>query len=102
MSSDNIQAKVAHVLSAGQTRLHHCHWPGCNIQVPPAMWGCRQHWFRLPPALRTEIWQNYKIGQEETGTPSNAYLRTARKVQEWIAAYEHLHTPRNAKGKDLS
>jgi len=27
---------------------HHCHWPGCIREVPPKMWGCSTHWFRLP------------------------------------------------------
>lgn len=24
---------------------HHCHWPGCDKPVPPAMWGCKRHWY---------------------------------------------------------
>lgn len=25
------------------TGKHHCHWPGCDKLVPPAMWGCYPH-----------------------------------------------------------
>lgn len=78
--------KVAHVRAAGQSRGHHCHWPGCERQVPPAMWGCRPHWYRLPPPLRARIWQTYRAGQEDDGRPSRDYLAAARAVQEWIAA----------------
>lgn len=30
------------------------HWPGCGAHVPPAMWGCRRHWFMLPKRLRDQ------------------------------------------------
>jgi hypothetical protein len=63
---------------------HTCHWPGCETVVPPAMWGCRQHWFTLPKALRDRIWATYRPGQECTKDPSDAYLRAAIGVQEWI------------------
>jgi len=64
---------------------HTCHWPGCAAAVPPAMWGCRKHWFTLPKALRDEIWRTYRPGQEITKTPSEAYLHAAHAVQAWIA-----------------
>ncbi len=77
-------AKYNYVRQQGQTRGHTCHWPGCDKQVPPAMWGCKNHWFRLPPALRSAIWDAYVPGQEVTITPSAAYLEAARKVEAWI------------------
>lgn len=76
--------KVAYVKSQGQTRNHHCHWPGCEKQVPPAMWGCKAHWFRLPASLRAKVWATYRPGQEVNGTPSAAYIEVAKAVQEWI------------------
>lgn len=77
--------KADYVRSQGQTRDHECHWPGCPIQVPPAMWGCRRHWFRLPKVLRARIWATYLPGQERTMSPSREYVAAARAVQEWIA-----------------
>lgn len=79
-----INEKAAHVRAARQSRLHGCHWPGCEKQVPPAMWGCRAHWFRLPIALRNRIWSTYRIGQEESQSPSREYLMVARAVRDWI------------------
>lgn len=76
--------KAAYVRSQGQTRNHGCHWPGCETQVPPAMWGCRFHWFILPKRLRDRIWATYEPGQEIDGTPSPAYLEAAMAVQRWI------------------
>jgi hypothetical protein len=67
---------------------HHCHWPGCDKDVPPAMWGCKPHWFRLPLRLRNQIWATYRPGQEISKTPSEAYVRVAQEVQAWIAAGE--------------
>ena len=80
----DINDKVDYVKSQGQTRNHHCHWPGCNKQVPPAMWGCRIHWFMLPKHLRNKIWMTYKIGQEVTITPSREYIDVVNEVQIWI------------------
>lgn len=81
---NDIAAKVAHVKSQGQTRDHHCHWPGCEKQVPPAMWGCTKHWYSLPQRLRNLIWATYRPGQEATGRPSSSYLDAANQVQAWI------------------
>ena len=64
---------------------HTCHWPGCGKNVPPAMWGCREHWFKLPKPLRDAVWKAYVPGQEITKTPSAEYLATAFLVQQWIA-----------------
>jgi hypothetical protein len=64
---------------------HTCHWPGCNVEVPPAMWGCKSHWFKLPKPLRNRIWATYVPGQEITKTPDRSYLDAAKAVQEWIA-----------------
>lgn len=83
----SIAAKVAHVKrakAAGEARGHGCHWPGCEKQVPPAMWGCTPHWFALPKALRDRIWAAYRRGQEDTKTPSREYVVAAQAVQAWI------------------
>jgi hypothetical protein len=76
--------KAKHVMRAGQDRNHTCHWPRCETQCPPAMWGCKKHWFKLPKRLRDLIWDTYEIGQEQSMTPSEEYLDAARQVQEWI------------------
>lgn len=82
----NKQQKVRYVLSQGQDRDHHCHWPGCGKQVPPAMWGCKKHWMMLPKHLRDAIWSAYRPGQEKDWTPSREYLEVADEVQRWIEA----------------
>lgn len=91
----SIADKVSHVKRAGQTRQHHCHWPGCDKQVPPAMWGCRKHWYDLPINLRNAIWRTYRPGQEVAATPSRAYVAAARAAQEWIAT-NHPAAPTQA------
>jgi hypothetical protein len=80
--------KTEYVRRQRQTRGHGCHWPGCDKQCPPAMWGCKAHWFKLPKRLRDAIWDTYEIGQEVDMTPSDAYLTVAHEVQEWITAHE--------------
>lgn len=66
---------------------HTCHWPGCDKEVPPALWGCQGHWFALPKRLRNRIWATYRPGQEVTKTPSAEYIEVALEVQRWIHAY---------------
>jgi hypothetical protein len=76
--------KRSHVTRQGQIRDHTCHWPDCNRQVPPAMWGCKFHWSKLPKRLRDRIWATYEVGQEVNRTPSQDYLDVALEVQAWI------------------
>ena len=66
---------------------HTCHWPGCGRTVPPKLWGCKDHWYQLPPALRARIWSTYRSGQEISKTPSREYIEAARDVHAWIAAH---------------
>lgn len=84
MTIINISDKAKHVLAAQQTRQHHCHWPGCKTEVPPAMWGCRKHWYMLPKTIRNKIWGTYRPGQESDLLPSQEYILAAREAQEWI------------------
>lgn len=79
-----IQAKKDYVRKQDQSRDHECHWPGCTRQVPPALWGCKAHWRRLPRHLRNKIWNTYRPGQEVTFTPSAAYVEVALEIQAWI------------------
>ena len=76
--------KADYVRNAPQSRPHICHWPNCGKQVPPAMWGCKQHWFTLPQRLRSKIWSTYRPGQEINLSPSQSYVLVAREVQQWI------------------
>lgn len=65
---------------------HTCHWPGCEREVPPNMWGCAPHWYKLPKDLRDRIWAAYVPGQEITKTPSAAYLEVAREAERYARA----------------
>lgn len=87
---ENVSDKVKYVKAQAQTRKHECHWPGCDKQVPPAMWGCSKHWFTLPTQLRSKIWHTYRPGQEVTMTPSKEYIEIAKEVQAWIASRSKL------------
>jgi len=70
---------------------HTCHCPGGTLQVPPAMWGCRRHWFTLPATLRQKIWSEYQPGQETIGRPSKEYIEVAKEVQDWIKNNQLAH-----------
>lgn len=79
-----IGQKVGYVKSAPNAGGHHCHWPGCDKSVSPAKWGCTEHWYRLPQALRNRVWATFRPGQEISKTPSAGYVAVAREVQDWI------------------
>lgn len=81
---ERMSKKADYVRAQRQTRNHTCHWPGCTRQVPPAMWGCRQHWFMLPKSMRDAIWLAYRPGQEIDMNPSSAYLEAAKQAETWI------------------
>lgn len=76
---------VRYVMHQRQTRNHLCHWTGCSKRVPPAMWGCKQHWFALPKRFRDKIWQTYRPGQEIAMTPSAEYITVAHEIRQYIA-----------------
>ena len=80
------ESKADYVRRQPQDRNHTCHWPGCERQVPPAMWGCKPHWFKLPRLLRAKVWRAYEPGQEQRMDPSDEYRKVAREVQDWIAS----------------
>lgn len=67
---------------------HTCHWPGCTVEVPPKLWGCKPHWFTLPKRLRDKIWATYVPGQEIRKDPSEAYLKVADEVEAWCRERE--------------
>jgi hypothetical protein len=41
-----------------------CRWPGCSRCASQSGWGCRAHWFLLPPDLRARLW---RVAQREIG-----------------------------------
>ena len=55
------------------------------MEVPPALFTYRRHWFTLPLPLRREIWRTYRKGQEITKTPSPEYLTAAKAALAWAA-----------------
>lgn len=63
---------------------HWCHWPGCEQQIPPRLWGCGKHWGMLPKHLQTKILDAYRYGQEISKTPSCEYIAAAREARNWI------------------
>jgi hypothetical protein len=66
---------------------HTCHWLGCEKKVPPALWGCKKHWYTLPIALRQKVWETFEPGQEISKDPSMKYFEVMKEVNEWIRAY---------------
>lgn len=71
------------------SRPHLCHWPGCRRPVPPSLWGCKPHWQRLPPTIRSRILTAYRPGQEIDKRPSDAYLAAADKASVWALDAEN-------------
>lgn len=64
-----------------------CAWPQCRVMVPSRLWGCRDHWFRLPLEIRRTIQQHYRPGQEDVGGASAEYLEALMSAARWIRDY---------------
>jgi hypothetical protein len=39
---------------------HECPAPDCEEQVPFSLLACKGHWFRIPPALRSRLLNEYQ------------------------------------------
>lgn len=76
--------------------IHRCHWPKCQCQVSPRLWGCRPHWYTLPKEIRDAIWQTYVSGQEMRKDPSEEYLIVAQLAEDWALAHEAGRSPRSS------
>lgn len=69
---------------------HTCHATACTTRLPPAMWGCRKHWFMVPKPVRDRIWRTYRVGQCDDKKPSRAYLEAARDAVIAVAEKEGI------------
>lgn len=67
---------------------HRCHATGCKTPVPPAMFMCKPHWFRVPKAMRDRIWATYRAGQCDDMNPSDAYCEAAKAAVIAVAQKE--------------
>lgn len=66
-----------------QLRQHRCSWPGCHKNVSTAMWGCLEHWRRLPQDMRTTLWKHFEPGQS-VATQTPEYVAAFAAIQQWI------------------
>lgn len=57
---------------------HTCHAHDCEVDVPPAMFMCKPHWYSLCKPTRDAIWREYRPRQEVTKRPSLRYLAVQR------------------------
>lgn len=77
---------------------HTCHAAGCSIVIPPKLFMCRTHWFKLPQHLRNSIWAEYRPGQEIDKQASARYLLTAVWCicfvadKEGVVDHEHVRS----------
>lgn len=67
---------------------HHCHATDCERTVPPVMFMCKPHWFKLPKPMRDRIWAAYEDGQCDTYDPSGEYCQAAKAAVIYIAEKE--------------
>jgi len=69
---------------------HTCHATNCEVKVPPEMFMCKKHWFKLSRILRSRIWATYRVGQCDDKSPSNEYCIAARECVISIARKEGI------------
>lgn len=67
---------------------HTCHATACPARVPPVMFMCKPHWFKLPRAFRDRIWATYRAGQCDDMNPSREYCLAAKAAVTYLAQSE--------------
>lgn len=70
--------------------MHHCHATNCQTPVPPEMFMCRKHWYKVPKSIRAKIWKTYRDGQCDDMEPSKEYCETAKLAVTIVAKKEGL------------
>jgi hypothetical protein len=68
---------------------HTCHARGCTTPVPPRMFMCRTHWYKVRKPLRDAIWAEYRPGQERDKMPSARYMAVQRRAVGEVAFKPH-------------
>jgi capsular polysaccharide biosynthesis protein len=71
---------------------HTCHAKKCLVEVPPKMFMCKRHWYRLPKRMRDKVWELYVPGQEVTKTPSPEYLAHTAECIRFVWARERAES----------
>lgn len=73
--------------------MHTCHAVGCEIEIPPKLHMCLDHWRKVPKAVQDLIWKHYRKGQEIDKRPSVEYLATAFVSVSCVALKEGKPLP---------
>jgi len=67
---------------------HQCHATDCKTAVPPEMFMCRLHWYKVPAPLRERVWRAYRVGQCDDMNPNLAYCEAAKAAVTAVARKE--------------
>lgn len=62
-----------------------CRWPECGRYATQAGWACRAHWFKLPPNLRSRIFQADRDEMAALGHRDQAWRTVAEEGDRWVA-----------------
>ena len=54
------------------------------------MFMCKKHWFKLPKAMRDEVWDAYVPDQEDRMDPTDEYIEVAQRCIDYIAQKERV------------
>lgn len=68
--------------------IHLCHAIDCSERITPKLLMCPRHWYMVPAALRKQVWQTYRPGQEVDKCPSKEYLEVAKQAINLVAIRE--------------
>ncbi len=77
---------------------HKCPWPLCVARVDADLWGCKRHWYLIPPPLRRALWEAYRPGQS-AATASPEYLAAAGAIDTWVRLYFQSVAPSIGEAK---
>lgn len=73
-----------------------CRVPECPRYATQASWGCRPHWFRLPPGLRSRLFLADRDDQSRV-----AWRTAAEEADRWIADHPEAAPRRDRRQMEL-
>jgi hypothetical protein len=66
-----------------RTRPGPCRWPHCCKSASQAGWGCRPHFFKLTPDLRTRLFLAHRAELQANGRLGQAWTVVAEEADLW-------------------
>lgn len=77
-----LMRSLASVRRELQPKTRPCGYPSCGVEIDRSKIGCPHHWWKLPPAIRTEVEMAYRFRARD----SRRHLIAVGEAMRWWRA----------------